>query len=172
MDPNDILLCHKGAVIFVPRPEECSVPVEEWPRPLQILLGIVEGPWKEPERNEEGQLLFAHTMKISSHHMAAIFAFLRTGTLPVTNERICVMEEAFARFGGCNMVDQAMSDWLQPPVDDGPYNPRFPEDDVDNLYNWDIATSYMMRDKRDTWELVSMSGGASEFCIWRSLKEG
>ena len=168
MDLNDVLLCHKGAVIFVPRPEECSVPVEEWPRPLQILLGLVEGPWKEPERNEEGQLLFAHNMKISSHHMAAIFAFLRKGIPPITNERICVAEEAFTRFGGCNVFDQAVSDWLG---QDKTYNPRFPENDVDNLYDWDIATPYMMRDKLDTWELVSLPQGASEFGIWRSLKE-
>lgn len=102
--------------------------------------------------------------------MTAIFAFLRTGTLPVMNERICVAEEAFAHFGGCNMFDQAMSDWIQLQVDDGPYNPRLPEDDVDNLYNWDTATSYMMRDKLDTWELVSTVGGRSEIGIWRSLR--
>lgn len=178
MDPHseqytpEVLVCHKGAMIFVPHPEECAVPVEEWPRPLQILLGLVQSPWKmECTRNEQGHLLFAQNMKIPSHHMAAIFAFLRAGTLPITNERICVAEEAFATFGGCNMFDQSLSDWIQSEVDDGPYNPRFPEDDVDNLYNWCMASSYMMRDKLDTWELVSTSGGPSEIGIWRSLKE-
>jgi len=178
MDPHseqytpEVLVCHKGAMIFVPHLQECAVPVEEWPRPLQILLGLVQSPWKmECTRNEQGHLLFAQNMKIPSHHMAAIFAFLRTGTLPITNECICVAEEAFAHFGGCNMFDQAMSDWIQSQVDDGPYNPRFPEDDADNLYDWDIATPYMMRDKRDTWELVGMSQGSSEFGIWRTLKE-
>lgn len=171
MEPPQALLCHKGAMIFVPRPDECAIPVDEWPRPLQILLGLVESPWKmECTRNEQGQLLFAQKMKIPSHHMRAIFKFLRTGTLPNTDERICVAEEAFAHFGGCNMFDQSLCDWRQHQVDDGPYNPRFPEDDADNLYDWDIATPYMMRDKLDTWELVSTVGGRSEIGIWRSLR--
>ena len=65
------------------------------------------------------------------------------------------------------MFDQALSEWSK---QDKPYNPRFPEDDVDNLYDWDIATPYMMRDKLDTWQLVSTTQGTSEFGIWRSLR--
>ena len=47
MDPPQMLLCHEGVMIFVPRPEECAVPVEEWPRPLQFYSGSlkVHGKW-------------------------------------------------------------------------------------------------------------------------------
>lgn len=169
-----ILVCDEGALVYVPDIEECSVPIEEWPRPLQLLLGLVEGPWKEPERNEHGQPVFAQKMRVSSHQMAAIFAFLRTRTLPGTVERVCITEQAFVLFGGCNVFDEALMAWREQP-EDGPYNPRSPGEDVHDLYDWDTGTPYMFKDKLDNWELVNMCssdmrGAPSQYGIWRSLK--
>jgi len=80
------------------------------PDVLMLMLGVQpEGKsytWGEPERNEEGQLVFCKNLGITRDQLISAIAFLRTGFVLTTDAALL---KVFTILGGC----EAFEDYIR-----------------------------------------------------------
>ena len=141
------------------------------PPVLSMLLGESQTQWgRDPEVNEYGAYIFAHTWGIPSIEMERIISYLRVGLPPCTEKALEKLQNAFARFAGCEELDEFIRTRDDEEAPEELYNPRSPEDDYKNLFDWSIGG--MRWTRSPDFELVGrMVLDDSMYGVFRKQKE-
>lgn len=165
MSTYKIIVCCDGLVAWPPDEER----VIETPRVLSMLLGESESQWgRAPEVNEDGSYIFAQKWGVPCVEMARIVSYMRTGIVPSTEKELDKLKNAFARFAGCNTLDEYLHarDELEDDETPEPYNPRFPEEDYKNEYEWFVGGMAWDRDQ-DYVLVAHVNNSGSTYGVFR-----
>jgi hypothetical protein len=112
----------------------------EYPHILKLFLGLVDGPWKAPNNDEEGRLTFLKDLGIDRSSFLQCILFLRTGFIPFEEFKQTKLSETFNILGGCKEYDNSLRELFR----EEHANPLRPLDDISKLYAW--RTDYAVAD--------------------------